>query len=266
MVVAGERTKPDQTWRDAGTLLCERCGYVIDGLDHTGACPECGVPIASSLPSRRTGTPWQRSPRIRTLPGTWWATLVNPIGTLDRMICSIDGAGGLARRTNASASMVGSFALWLPAITLVPGSSDAPAVLLAWCLLFLGTATGLWGVFHALTWVEAAGLGAIAKTRGFRLGAAHRKAITAHGCAGWVLGAALFFLTSLGLHLFDGNPAARGAARSSGDLLAAAVDGGWLGWGLRVGAALIGFLFFETFAYIGLRRLRFANVNTDRTD
>ncbi|QYK46965.1 MAG: hypothetical protein KF838_09230 [Phycisphaeraceae bacterium] len=51
--------------RDEFTLLCERCGYVLEGLDHGGNCPECGKPIAESLPrNARPGSPWQawRSP------------------------------------------------------------------------------------------------------------------------------------------------------------------------------------------------------------
>ena len=35
---------------------------MIEGLDTQGHCPECGKPIAESLPERRIGTPWQQSP------------------------------------------------------------------------------------------------------------------------------------------------------------------------------------------------------------
>ena len=35
---------------DEYTLLCERCGYIIEGLPTDNPCPECNRPIALSLP------------------------------------------------------------------------------------------------------------------------------------------------------------------------------------------------------------------------
>ncbi len=57
-------------------ILCENCGYDIDSLvARLGAepglkCPECSKAIAASLPERRTGTPWQVRPGLRS----WWRT------------------------------------------------------------------------------------------------------------------------------------------------------------------------------------------------
>ena len=39
-------------------VLCTSCGYVLSGLPETGACPECGQPIAQSLGSERVPTAW----------------------------------------------------------------------------------------------------------------------------------------------------------------------------------------------------------------
>ena len=33
------------------SVLCESCGYTLDGLPTTGQCPECGAPIAQSTTS-----------------------------------------------------------------------------------------------------------------------------------------------------------------------------------------------------------------------
>ncbi|MEM6550956.1 MAG: hypothetical protein AAF750_02280 [Planctomycetota bacterium] len=33
-------------------LTCGDCGYRLDGLDRSGACPECGLPIAWSVPQQ----------------------------------------------------------------------------------------------------------------------------------------------------------------------------------------------------------------------
>ena len=40
-------------WR-ARTPRCERCGYTITGLPRSTACPECGRPVAESLPENRS--------------------------------------------------------------------------------------------------------------------------------------------------------------------------------------------------------------------
>jgi hypothetical protein len=38
---------------------CEKCGYLLTGLDSTGLCPECGLAIQDSLGNEsRSGTPW----------------------------------------------------------------------------------------------------------------------------------------------------------------------------------------------------------------
>lgn len=41
-------------------ILCEHCGYGLNGLPDTGLCPECGEPIADSTTAdRRTLPPWE---------------------------------------------------------------------------------------------------------------------------------------------------------------------------------------------------------------
>lgn len=47
-------------------ILCESCGYDITPLAQSARttpallCPECGVAVCDSFPSRRSGTPWQQ--------------------------------------------------------------------------------------------------------------------------------------------------------------------------------------------------------------
>jgi hypothetical protein len=47
-------------------LLCEECGYTLNGLPHSGRCPECGKPVAESIGTRRTAPPWE-IPGIRPM-------------------------------------------------------------------------------------------------------------------------------------------------------------------------------------------------------
>ena len=80
-----EDARPAPKWTDAYTLLCERCGYIVDGLPEDGPCPECGCEIAMSLPQRRTGTPWQNRRGLRPVMATGWLVVTQPRRTLDRM-------------------------------------------------------------------------------------------------------------------------------------------------------------------------------------
>lgn len=42
-------------------LLCEHCGYTLNGLPHDGRCPECGEPVADSLGIGRTEPAWEQT-------------------------------------------------------------------------------------------------------------------------------------------------------------------------------------------------------------
>ena len=43
-----------------GDLLCESCGYVLNGLPDDGQCPECGKPVAdSTVASPRRPSAWE---------------------------------------------------------------------------------------------------------------------------------------------------------------------------------------------------------------
>lgn len=44
----------------ADDVLCERCGYLLNGLPPDNACPECGLPVAESTSaSPRRPTAWE---------------------------------------------------------------------------------------------------------------------------------------------------------------------------------------------------------------
>lgn len=49
------------------SVLCEGCGYMLDGLPPTGQCPECGLPIAASLADSGRVLPAWEQPDARPL-------------------------------------------------------------------------------------------------------------------------------------------------------------------------------------------------------
>src|SRR2546426_5675968 len=41
-------------------LLCEGCGYTLNGLSTDSRCPECGKPIVESIGQRRQPPAWEQ--------------------------------------------------------------------------------------------------------------------------------------------------------------------------------------------------------------
>jgi hypothetical protein len=62
-------------------ILCEKCGYTLNGLPESGNCPECGEPIAASTVEDQRQTPrWEqsRNPSMRDFVATTFDVLVHP--------------------------------------------------------------------------------------------------------------------------------------------------------------------------------------------
>lgn len=254
-------------WQDEYTLLCERCGYVVEGLATEGACPECGKPIAESLPERRAGTAWQREPSAANLLRTWGMSLRHPIRTLDVLAEKPAADTRLRRWTLLAAALLLSIGYWqYGAINIV---REEPLSGLVLIVLVLICTLAVWPVLLGLTLVETWGLGVISKARGFRIPLNTRRAITAHGCVGWLLAGVVVCVVTAGfdvLHAvftkplpeydpslppFENYEAVFGRATPMWlDSLSAVT---------RLLCVLAGFLFFETFAWLGLRRLKYAN-------
>ena len=45
---------------DEKAMLCEGCGYTLDGLPDHSVCPECGKPIGESSPNLRDTSAWEK--------------------------------------------------------------------------------------------------------------------------------------------------------------------------------------------------------------
>lgn len=258
---------------DANTLLCERCGYVIQGLPAGGNCPECGYEIASSMPHKRIGTPWQIKPSPGSLLKTWWMTLRSPGATLDRIAPDAGRDRGLAWLSCCIAGFVGTLGYtgWSignaliyphgnPKYWMEPQPSQRLELLLFTLILSVAACLVLVG----LTRVESMGLRVIALTRGFRMPASLRRTITAHGCIGWVVGCALFGIASFLMtvwYQYAILPAAVSDADGFPMLLWETPL--WFSVVSNVTPLLglfAGFMVFEIFAYLGLRRCKYANL------
>ena len=236
-------------WEDEYTLLCERCGYVLEGLDQAGVCPECGKPIAESLPQLRVGTPWQQEPGFKSLVWTWWMTLRHPVKTLDVM--QFEDTLPLSP---LSATLFYTIATCIAVVLIEPIPNLFSLVFMLGIMVFLGIA--IWFVFFALSGIEAFGLQFFGSRRGGRVDPNLAWAIVGHGAVGWALTG---FIWVAGWKLYrliyylnpttDDYELRQLVARYTKLIIEPSI----------VGGLVIGFLFFEFFAYLGLRRCKYAN-------
>ena len=240
-------------------MLCERCGYVVEGLPEDGPCPECGRPIADSLPERRTGTPWQRRSGVGAALATGLLVATQPKRTLDVMRVRPPAIGGLlAVSAFPIAWLCGAgVVLLLELERALPGggatSWSAGSALGAWAIsLALGVMLTpiVVALLWMLTWVEARGLVIFAVQHSFRVHPRLAYTITRHGAFGWLLcGAGA--LMALPLALASQADWRQAHGEPSGFLVGLALAGAVV--------AFVGFLGFELFAWLGLRRCKFAN-------
>ncbi len=242
------------------TLLCERCGYVVDGLASGGACPECGLPIEDSLPESRAGSPWQRRPGFVPLLRTWWRALRHPLRTFDTMRVEPDRDRWLIRWSIAVAAFIGgvlAITVFFHRDSPLYGDDDPFSLMRISAVMLLGTVLiGVWLLsvllLAGLTAVEALGLRFFGRAHGSRVTVATSRAICAHASVGWVIAGVLVLAGEL-----VGAPVREyalyhnvGVAR--GPMLLAEVL-------LPLGGFFVGMLIFETLVYVGVRRRRFAN-------
>lgn len=233
------------TAADPDALLCESCGYPIDRLPEEGNCPECGRPIARSLPSARRGSPWQQDPAVSSLIVTAFEAIRHP-GPLFEGI-RIEWRGGLGLlASNLLLAAVLIVAPWSGTLVGDPMRTARQRHLSpltgAWVIPLQVAAVAL--VLAALTGIEWVGIQFFARRRGQRLLPEAAWQVCAHASVGWVMAAAFSLLgLIIGLNLVSKYMAASDWA------LAAAPAGG----------GLLGLLVFEILVYTGVGRCRYAN-------
>jgi len=221
-------------------LLCEVCGYVLEGSPADSNCPECGTPVERSLPANRVGTPWQRQPSAMNLFKTAVETLTSPRAMYRN--CRMSYREGRRIEQVYIAIAVLSFALSFPVVGLLqllilghcsPGYLD----------IAIPIATAGWAILTLLTWIERRGIRLWGKVHRRRITPAVAATICGHAAVGWTI---CGLITGSGTLIFF----ARGIL---------GYDIATLGlWLIPVGA-ITGLLTFEILTYIGLRQCRFAN-------
>ncbi len=227
-------------WKDQYTLLCEKCGYVLEGLDQAGVCPECGKSIAESLPERRVGTPWQKKASAWSLLKTWYAILRHPKRTFDDMECVEHDGISLA-----SIGLIVSLAstwLLLFVIILFEGINEIGLAIL---FAFIGVI--YWFIGFVYAWIAVARVRFAAKMKGYRI----------DGDAAW----SIVGLASVGLS-FGPISVLLGTMLLFADLLIFPYERTLLGslvWLLFLLSIPVGLMVFEVLCSLGMRRCKFRN-------
>lgn len=249
-------------WRDEFELLCERCGYSVDSLARGGNCPECGTPIAESLPGARAGSPWQRRAGLGGWLATMGAALFRPVGMVRGLRVDDSGARRLQRLNLGLAAVVigasGAFAQHRFGVVESLGLARNSHAVAPWVggvrvgAVGVVAAVGAFLAFSGATAVERWGIQLFGRAHKKRITPTLARALTAHASAGWVAAAALFALgiaagTAIHEAAMGRNVGAvRGAMMLSPLLLA--ILGGF-----------VGMLWFETVVYLGVLGRKFAN-------
>ncbi|MBL4808433.1 MAG: hypothetical protein JKY43_00045 [Phycisphaerales bacterium] len=248
--------KPPQRkteWKDQYTLLCESCGYILENLNHSLPCPECGKPIQESLPQRRTGTPIQHWYTSKNARKTWWMTLRHPFKMLDIMRFNLNDHEDIA-----STNII--IALAAPALILL--AFTALDSIISVLLLFFGYIFLLplaWGFLLLMTTTDSFIIRFFGNRKGFRISHAISNNIVAHGSVGWIiagLGSSIGILFIFAPYIITVRIFDMYETTQHNQILQNLKSfGSWL---IPI-SILGGILFFESFAYLGIRRCKYAN-------
>ncbi len=240
---------------DPTTLLCEACGYSIEGLPSGANCPECGTSAASSMPEGRPGSPWQQRRGLIPFLKTNWLVLRRPRQLFRDVRLDVrSGASLLAINLLVAATAI--LAPWSGVLLDDPiralRGAHAARFLRTALLVVPAQVLAIAAVLLLLTGIEWAGIQFFARRRGARLCRLAAWQVVAHASIGWVVAAMCVFLTlvfRLNLSFFDVFP--RLAALAGLSSVASAL--------IPVAGAVAGLLVFESLVAIGVHRCRFAN-------
>jgi hypothetical protein len=176
---------------DAFSLLCEGCGYELEGAPGEGLCPECGRPVAESLPEHRAGTAWQRSPGLFSWALTCKRVLFGAEREFGRVSLRLGCRGLLIVNAAVAAALI--VAPWTgvligdPARAAHGGAYESVVLLVSFVVQ---AAIGTIGLYLA-TVASVAAVMALGRSRGWRLTRRAAWCVACHASAGWILAGVL---------------------------------------------------------------------------
>lgn len=237
----------------AWPLLCEGCGYVIEGLPRNNVCPECGRSIESSLPEARIGTIWQRAdnPGWREAWQTMRAMLWRPKSIIDTVRIDDHRSWDLLTWCAKVASLISL--LWtLVACTASLFSGDLQLFL---CVCIAMGFVGFIGfvlqglAIVLLVRIERIGMRFIGARHRWRIDHTVSRVVCAHAAVGWLTGGVLISVSISALIVAMIATSDRKDPYLLPEALFVSYFGSWF----------LGLLHFESLVYLGMRRCRYAN-------
>ncbi len=252
-------------------LNCEACGYDLTAVEDTqvagktSVCPECGEPVANSLPQRRSGTYWQNRPGLFPLVCTWYDVLRHPTRTFRKVRIEKRHAWKLL----VINSVITAFLLADPWVGVLAGdpvraARGGEAELLIKGIGYAAYTLLITLAIIGLTLIEIRGVRFFSNRHGWKLSENAALQVCAHASVGWIFCGLLSLLgmatmTALALKT-------KIIPQTHLDLTPIIpVRVMWhdaLGFVFVVGGYLLGMVIFETLAYVGVRQCRFANAPT----
>ena len=237
------------------TLLCESCGYPIEGLPGGANCPECGVDARSSLPDARPGSPWQQHPGLRSFLRTNWLALRRP-RDLFRIVRLDSRSGATLLAINLLIAATAALAPWSGTLLDDPirrlRGAQAGKFLATALLVIPAQILAIAAFLLLLTAIEWVGIQHFARRRGARLCRLAAWQVVCHASIGWVVASTFVMLTlAFWLNVSFAQVAPRLSSYLGGSNFGAAL--------VPAAGAVAGLLVFETLVAIGVRRCRFAN-------
>jgi hypothetical protein len=229
-------------------FLCEKCGYVLNGLGAEANCSECGKPAYESHPERRVGNAWQKKASVVYFFYTLLRTplLFSFFGIFERVAIRpsrvFEAVAILIMSSVVSITYCIMIYFWYKELSI----QFLYMAMVVFVFSFLLTT----GAVYLLNFIEMSGIRFFGTRRGWRITKRNAVVITSYATSGWLVGwVASSIAAIMGIYFSSG-----GDWQSSSRV--------WYQFsllGFYVMPWLVGMLWFETLVYIGMRRMKFAN-------